>query len=104
MGLDRGRRSQDTLAAVRIRRIVRVSGRVQGVFFRDSCRRQARSLGLCGWVRNTPDGDVEAVFEGETEAVEEMVAWCRRGPAHAVVADVWVADERPRGDQAFRVV
>ena len=74
------------------------------MFFRDTCRRQARRLGLGGWVRNTPDGDVEAVFEGEAEAVDEMVAWCRRGPAHALVANVEVADERPCGDQAFRVV
>ncbi len=89
---------------MKIRRVVRISGRVQGVFFRDTCRRQARSLGLCGWVSNTYDGDVEAVFEGEQDAVEEMIAWCRRGPAHAVVSGVQVADELPRGDQAFRVV
>ena len=60
-----------------IRRRVIVHGRVQGVFFRDTTRRMARSRGVGGWVRNTPDGTVEAVFEGEAEAVESMVRWSR---------------------------
>lgn len=62
-----------------------VSGRVQGVFFRDSARKKARKLGLTGWVRNLSDGRVEAVFEGEKEAVDKMVDWAHRGPIFAKV-------------------
>ncbi len=67
---------------------VRVSGQVQGVFFRDSTREKAQELDLSGYVRNTPDGDVEALFEGPSEAVEEMVRWCGQGPPHASVENV----------------
>ncbi|CAA9460554.1 MAG: Acylphosphate phosphohydrolase, putative [uncultured Rubrobacteraceae bacterium] len=67
---------------------VRVTGRVQGVFFRDSARRNAERLGLSGWVRNSPDGAVEAVFEGPSEGVREMVRWCEQGPPDASVEDV----------------
>lgn len=77
---------------------VRVSGRVQGVFFRDSTRQKARELGLAGWVRNTPDGRVEAVFEGPTEAVREAVRWCGVGPPHAEVEDVEAEFEPASGD------
>ncbi|MDP9073270.1 MAG: acylphosphatase [Actinomycetota bacterium] len=87
-----------------VRRRVRVSGRVQGVFFRDTCRRQARALGLSGWVRNTIEGVVEAAFEGDVEAVDQMVAWCRHGPSRAVVTGVEVVDETPQGDPSFRVL
>ena len=69
---------------------VRVTGRVQGVFFRDSARRNAERLGLSGWVRNSPDGAVEAVFEGPSEGVREMVRWCEQGPPDASVEDVSV--------------
>jgi len=69
------------------RRIV-VAGQVQGVFFRDSCRRVAERVGVTGWVRNRPDGTVEAVFQGSADAVGEMIAWARRGPPHAVVESV----------------
>ena len=65
-----------------------VRGSVQGVFFRAEARDRARSLGLAGWVRNVPDGTVEAAFEGEDERVESMVEWCRRGPAGARVEQV----------------
>ena len=81
----------------RTRARVRVSGRVQGVFFRDSTREEARALGLAGYVTNTPDGDVEALFEGPKEAVEEMVRWCGQGPPHASVENV-DADYEPPGD------
>ncbi len=64
---------------------VLVTGRVQGVFFRDSARENAERLGLSGWVRNRPDGAVEAVFEGPSEAVREMVRWCEQGPSNASV-------------------
>jgi acylphosphatase len=75
-----------------------VSGRVQGVAFRDSTRSQAEQLGLNGWVRNTQDGRVEAVFEGESEAVRQMVEWCESGPSSADVDDVSVEQETPSGD------
>jgi acylphosphatase len=67
---------------------VYVSGQVQGVFFRDSTREKAEQLGLAGWVKNLPDGRVEALFEGPTEKVREMVRWCKEGPSHAEVEDV----------------
>jgi acylphosphatase len=82
---------------------VRVQGSVQGVFFRVETRDRARSLGVCGWVRNLPDGDVEAVFEGEAPQVESMVAWCGRGPTGAAVHDVDVAWEEPLGESGFAV-
>ena len=87
----------------RARARVRVSGRVQGVFFRAETQDRARSLGLDGWVRNAPDGTVEAVFEGDPERVESMVAWCRRGPRGAEVDDVEVVREEPRDEQGFSV-
>ena len=87
-----------------IRRRVIVHGRVQGVFFRDTTRRMATSRGLGGWVRNAPDGTVEAVFEGDAEAVESMVRWCREGPRGALVERVEVADEEPEGLSDFRIV
>lgn len=75
-----------------------VSGQVQGVSFRDATRQQAEQLGLNGWVRNTDDNRVEAVFEGEPEAVSEMVEWCKSGPSSADVEDVSVEKEAPAGD------
>lgn len=86
-----------------IRRRVVVHGRVQGVFFRDTARRMAQSRGLGGWVRNTPQGTVEAVFEGEPEALESMVAWCGEGPRGAVVERVEVTAEEPEGLTEFRI-
>lgn len=86
-----------------IRRRVLISGRVQGIGFRWSCRRIAEVQGLTGWCRNLPDGRVEACFEGEAEAVERAVAWCRRGPSRAIVTDVEVIPETPRGEQDFRL-
>jgi acylphosphatase len=69
---------------------VLVSGSVQGVFYRDSARRKARELGLAGWIKNLPDGRVEAVFEGPSASVREMVEWCESGPSQADVEDVEV--------------
>jgi acylphosphatase len=79
-----------------------VRGRVQGVFFRAEASERARSLGLAGWVRNTTDGAVEAVFEGDRDRIDSIVAWCRRGPALAQVEDVTVEWEEPRGEAGFR--
>jgi acylphosphatase len=76
-----------------MRKRVVVHGRVQGVFFRDSTRQHAASLGVAGWVRNRPDGAVEAVFEGDDEAVERMVDWCRSGPSSAWVERTEVSEE-----------
>jgi acylphosphatase len=85
----------------RVRVLIR--GRVQGVFFRAETRARAESLGLSGSVRNRPDGAVEAVFEGDPERVESMVAWCRRGPEGASVEDVEVSSEEPSGERGFDV-
>jgi acylphosphatase len=86
-----------------IRRRVVVSGRVQGVFFRDSCARAAGAAGVTGWVANRHDRKVEAVFEGDDEAVISMVDWCRTGPPRAMVMGVEVHEEEPQGDRRFRV-
>jgi acylphosphatase len=87
---------------IRRRRVV-VSGRVQGVFFRDSTEKRARSEGVAGWVRNRDDDTVEAVFEGEADAVERMVEFCREGPDRAEVRDVEATDEKPEGLSGFEV-
>ncbi|MGZ4104940.1 MAG: acylphosphatase [Actinomycetota bacterium] len=81
-----------------------VSGLVQGVFFRQTCARLAASAGLVGWVRNLPDGRVEAVFQGPRGAVEKLLAWCRTGPPGARVEDVSVSWEQAEpGIEGFRV-
>jgi acylphosphatase len=89
------------LSAVRRRVVAR--GTVQGVFFRDSTRRRAESLGVAGWVTNRDDGAVEAVFEGEPEAVESMVRYAREGPGRAEVTALDVSEEEPEGLTGFRV-
>jgi acylphosphatase len=85
------------------RRHVVVHGFVQGVGFRFAVERSARSRGVVGWVRNRPDGTVEAVFEGEWEDVEALVDFCRQGPLGAVVERVDVTDESAEGLAGFRV-
>jgi acylphosphatase len=88
-----------------IRRRVVVRGEVQGVFFRDSTRREAESRGVSGSVTNRSDGAVEAVFEGPAEAVEAMIEFCRSGPGRAEVEDVEVTEEKPEGrGGGFRVI
>jgi acylphosphatase len=82
---------------------VRVKGLVQGVSFRVETADRARARGVAGWVRNLPDGDVEAVFEGERDQVGALVAWCRRGPRAARVERVDVAWEEPVGERGFVV-
>jgi acylphosphatase len=86
-----------------VRRRVKVHGRVQGVFFRDSTRERARAHGVAGWARNMPDGSVEAVLEGEPDAVERVVRFLQTGPPHADVEDVDVLDEDPEGLSGFSV-
>jgi acylphosphatase len=86
-----------------IRAHVFISGRVQGVGYRFATVDTATQLGLNGWVRNLPDGRVEAVFEGAREVVEEMVRWCYQGPPAAVVKDVVVNYEEPEGLRRFEV-
>jgi acylphosphatase len=80
-----------------------VHGRVQGVFFRDTARRRAESAGVSGWVANRPDGALEAAFEGEPDAVEQLVAFSRRGPSRAEVSSVDVIEEEPEGLVGFQV-
>ena len=80
-----------------IRNHVLISGRVQGVCFRDACRRLALQHGVSGWVRNLPDGRVEAVLEGPPDGVHHLVEWAHDGPAAATVTGVAVREERPEG-------
>jgi acylphosphatase len=91
----------DVPTDVRVRLVV--SGRVQGVFFRDTCRATALQLGVRGWVRNRSDGSVEVVAEGPASAVGQLAHWCRTGPARAVVTGVEITDEEPTGVAGFRV-
>ena len=86
-----------------VRRRLVISGRVQAVGFRYSCQRRAVEVGLRGWVRNLPDGRVEAAFEGPGPSVDALVGWCHSGPPLAHVTTVAVADEPPEGDTAFVV-
>lgn len=87
-----------------VRARVIVSGMVQGVWYRASTRREAVSRILVGWVRNLPDGRVEAVFEGSRDSVEGMIGWCRRGPPGASVSDVAVSWEKPTAeDKSFGI-
>jgi acylphosphatase len=86
-----------------VRRHVVVTGDVQGVFFRDSTRDEAERRDVSGWVANTDDGSVEAVFEGDEEDVAALVEFCRTGPSSADVADVEVSDEDPEGLDGFEV-
>jgi acylphosphatase len=87
-----------------VRKRVIADGTVQGVFFRDSCRREAQARGVAGWVRNNADGTVEAAFEGEDADVEQMVAWMRHGPRGARVESVHVSTEEREHLHGFRIV
>ena len=84
-----------------VRRRIVVSGRVQGVFFRDSTRRRADSLGVAGWATNRDDGTVEVVAEGDADAVEQLVRFLRDGPGRAEVDDADVTEEEPEGLSGF---
>ncbi|GAA0643816.1 acylphosphatase [Salarchaeum japonicum] len=87
----------------RIRAHVFVSGTVQGVYYRASTRDAARERGVDGWVKNLADGRVEAVFEGDEDAVEEMVEWCHTGSRRADVTDVSVEYGEPAGVESFEI-
>jgi acylphosphatase len=90
---------------VRTRTRVRITGRVQGVWFRGATEAEAQKLGVAGWVRNCSDGSVEALIEGEPGAVRALTAWCRKGPPGARVTDVRECPE-PSGDDdlaGFRI-
>lgn len=86
-----------------VRRHVTVKGEVQGVYFRETARRKATEAGVAGWVANCSDGSVEAVFEGPSEAVEQLVEFCREGPTAATVEHVDVKDEPSEGVTGFDV-
>jgi len=87
-----------------VRAHVVVRGRVQGVWFRGAMQDEARRLGVSGWVRNRPDGSVEAELEGPREAVDGVIAWAHHGPSGARVADIRVDWIPPRGEQGGFVV
>lgn len=86
-----------------VARNVVISGRVQGVFFRDCMRREAVRRGVSGWVRNCPGGTVQAHLEGAPDAVAEVVLWCRTGPPEAEVEDLRVTVAEPEGEDGFSV-
>ncbi|MGA7757289.1 MAG: acylphosphatase [Ilumatobacteraceae bacterium] len=89
------------MSEVRCRAIV--SGRVQGVFFRDSCRAEAQRLGVRGWVRNRSDRTVEVVAEGRRDVIDQFLDWCRHGPPRAQVTGIAVTDEPLRAERSFRI-
>jgi acylphosphatase len=86
-----------------MRKRVVAHGRVQGVWFRDSTRQQAEAAGVAGWVTNRPDGAVEAVLEGDADAVDAVVAWMQDGPRRAEVDRIEVNEEEPEGLRGFDI-
>jgi acylphosphatase len=86
-----------------VRRHLFISGHVQGVGFRAKAQRQAETLGVNGWVANLPDGRVEVVIEGEPALVDQLVDWCRSGPARATITDVTIESEAPAGESSFSI-
>jgi len=86
-----------------VRAHVWVSGRVQGVYFRSYAEDEAAFRKVAGWIRNAPDGRVEAAFEGDRESVEAMIRWCHRGSPASRVTGVQVVWETPQGERSFRV-
>jgi len=81
-----------------------ITGRVQGVWFRANTRQKAEQLGVTGWIRNTRDGCVEAIFEGEENDVKEMVEWCHRGPPLAKIDNVEIRNQNPtNGFDSFSI-
>ena len=101
-GAPAGGAAADADGGLRRVRVI-VEGHVQGVWFRDTTREEALRLGVAGWVRNLPDGRVEAVFEGPPTAVAALLGWTRRGPEHAVVTHIEMREEPPANERGFRV-
>jgi acylphosphatase len=95
--------ASESASEQRVARRIVVRGRVQGVWFRDSVRRLAHSLGVAGWARNQADGSVEIWAEGPADAVEKLLEFAREGPPRAVVEDVEVEEATPVGFERFRV-
>jgi acylphosphatase len=89
------------LNLAKVRKHAVIKGRVQGVWFRATTQEQALAQQVTGWVKNTPDGNVEAVFEGEAEDVDRVLQWCHQGPAGAIVQDVEVEPEAYKGEFVF---
>ena len=87
-----------------VRKRALVSGQVQGVFYRDTCRRKASEHGVAGSAENLASGDVEVVLEGAEDAVDEVLAWCRQGTSGSRVQNVDVTDEEPQGLEGFRIL
>lgn len=82
-----------------------ISGLVQGVFFRWNTKKMADKLQLSGWVRNLPDGRVEAIFEGDKESIEKMIEWCKKGPSEAIVEKVEIIWEEYKSEyKGFKIV
>lgn len=84
----------------RVTKHLRIFGRVQGVWYRESMRQQAEQLGITGWVRNRLDGSVEALVQGEAAAIERIIAWARRGPEQALVTHIDIDEKPPQVGQA----
>ncbi len=80
-----------------------IYGKVQGVFYRASARDKALRIGISGWVKNIPEGRVEAVFEGEKNRVNRMIEWCKKGPSYSQVDEVAIEWEEPEGEKHFEV-
>jgi acylphosphatase len=91
------------MSQIRVRLVI--EGRVQGVWFRESTRRQAVSLGVNGWVRNKPERTVEVLAEGPEDAVRKLISWCHRGPSAASVTRVQETEEAWNGEfDSFEIV
>lgn len=86
-----------------VRKHLYVSGRVQGVFYRDTCRRVAEEAQVAGWATNLPDGRVEVVLEGDDDAVDRVVGWCHEGTPYSEVANMEVTEEPPEGLEDFKI-
>lgn len=87
-----------------VRKRALVTGRVQGVFYRDTCRKKAEQRGVAGSAENLPDGSVEVFLEGEESAVADVIEWCRRGTAQSAVESVEVTDEEPQNASGFKTL
>ena len=80
-----------------------IKGKVQGVFFRASAKEKANDLGLTGWVKNTPEGDVEIMATGEMDVLERFITWCKKGPSRAIVTEVQLQSVNEKKFERFRI-